>query len=244
MNRVVTPTSFKITSVIAIFFMFLAAAREHRGEKRRSDTVESSDLYVDSNRELHLGSIPPSRYPMRKSIEVVYPEFASLKLADIIRIADLDIEKDDIPSLKRFRQSETISILEGDESVCSPVQSSPKPEISRISSLSELIAAFPRLQQMIDSENERQARSRIPLEFVQEYEKPTQEIKPVVVKSTESTVFSNIQNTTSDLKEISAGFSTPTEPVIEVQTPGGGLLAGIDDIFGSSKKTKAKSSRR
>lgn len=214
--------------------MFFAAARELRGEKRTSTAVDDSSINIDSNREIYLGPAPSSRFPLRKSIDIVYPEFSSVRLADLIRVADPVAGEPPAPAVKKPRLDSTEPSLCSDSSK-SAMDPTRESKLTKINTLGDLIKTFPDLEKMIDEEKTRQLRARVPLEYVREYVKPKIELKEVQPNP------SNF----SSFETPSAGLSTPAEQSKPVDRSGGGLLAGIDDLLGSSRKTKtSRSSRR
>lgn len=228
--------------------MFFAAEKERTAHKKRQSQAISDGITVDSRMDIHLGTPPRSRLPGREALSTVYPDFSAATVEDIIHIADPEFLREKEPPLKRHRITTPLPALEGDRpEVQSPLSAKDTPkQPRRYDSLDDLIRTFPDLERIIAEQKSRLDAARIPLEYVKPYKKPFVESKPLLpsiqseptqmIKPADESAQSMSTSTPPDL---TSAAPTPAEPAT-----GTGLLSGIDDLFGGSKRSKLKSKSR
>lgn len=238
--------------------MFFAAERELRGLKRRTLVSAPEGITVDSEMDLSLGSPPRSHNPARKSLDSVYPAFSSTNMNDLIKIADPEfVVTEQMRPFKKQRVNAPPPAHQGDldipEPMMSPNSAPMTPARVKFDSLEDLINSFPELRQLIEQQEQKRSDLRVPLEYVRPYEKPkhTEAQMPSVATQpppTNSVFASLAKGTGSKTMSMSTttpeATSTPVTPAEPLPGVGGGLLAGIDDLFGDSKRTKLKSKSR
>ena len=232
--------------ILCINKMFFAATRE-REKDRCPDKCHPINFYIDSNKELNLGRAPPSTFALRKSIDIVYPEFSSIKLDDLIRLAEPEEDDDLKQPQKKLRHLEPLEHVAGHKSLAPEADVMPNQAvIHKIKSLDDLVLSFPQLEKLIEGERAKQALCKVPMEYVREHvresSKPHIEPKPLTEVATEQSVFSFVKTPSENTEAVSAGPLTPAESVVPKEQSGS-LLAGIDDLFSGSRKTKSKSRR-
>ena len=235
--------------------MFFAAERELRGNIRRISEPMSEMLSVSSDMEISIGSPTRSRVRPRKSIDSVYPTFSEMSFKDIVQIADPDyVGDEDQKPAKRQRSAPACPLKRAEGLSVEPGTSDALPTKlalpTRYDSLDELIKTFPELQSMIAAQETRMSEARIPMEYVVDYVKPPpiESVKPSLPAASDPvSVFSSLTSTQTTPQASTASIFSSAVPSASAPEPannGGGLLAGIDDLFGDSKKSKLKSKRR
>ena len=226
--------------------MFFAAERIRqttRKVKRPEGIVFSPEM------EISVGAPETSRLPRRRSLETVYPHFASASVGDIIKLADPNYEEEkeeeeERPVKKHRVISASLPALKGDIDVApSPEPLKAKKEYNN---LDQLIRDFPNLERLIEAQQAKMEKWTVSREFTKPYEKPKPEQKPLSISQGEFFIkppdSSGTQSmSTSSPPDLTSVPPTPSEPALGV---GGGLLAGIDDIFGDRKRTTTKSKYR
>ena len=232
--------------------MFFAAERESRVPRKRTSGVSDDGINVNADMEISVGTPPRGLGLPRRSINSVYPAFANMSMREIIQIADPNYgeEHSAVPP-KKQRQREVEPVLsELVTPVGSPKGLPPQPAKAskpKCNTLEDLIRHFPELQSIIEEQEARVRDSRIPLEYVRQSERPkVAYIKPSLPSSEEpkpTSMFSNLPSPDTSVQP-SAVISKTVTPPSEPEPVGGGLLAGIDDLFGDSKKSKLKSRKR
>ena len=239
--------------------MFFAAERELRGIKRRPDPDRLKGLTVDSEMDISLGSPRRPRVSPKKSLESVYPQFSATSMNEIIKLADPDFPADEERPTKKQRSTSPPKPALGDldipQPIVSPTSEVKTPKQRKFDTLDDLIKTFPELQDLIHDQERRRAEQRVPVDYVRPYQKPktvesASAAQPIVSsEQTTSSLFGSLPKD-SDNKTLSMATSTPeatstpATPAEPVPGMGGGLLAGIDDLFGDSKRTKLKSKSR
>jgi hypothetical protein len=226
--------------------MFFAAEKERTVQKKRQSQAVSDHITVDSRMEIHLGALPRSRLPGREALTTVYPDFSAATVKDIIQIADPEVKFEAEPPLKRHRITSALPVPRGDiPALQSPVSVRDSPQQTRrYDSLDDLIRTFPDLERIIAEQKSKLESTRIPLEYVKPYKKPLLESKPLIPSNKSDAVQitkpSDAQSmSTSTPPDLTSAAPTPAEPAT-----GAGLLSGIDDLFGGSKRSKLKPKSR
>ena len=224
--------------------MFFAAEKELNARKRRKDMNDG--ITVEPGMVIHVGLSPSSKRPGIESLDVVYPAFSGVSMKEIIQIADPGFNEEHRPT-KRQKASGPIPALSGDISVPqSPasVQMSPKSK-KHYNSLDDLIRTFPALEKLIADQQMKLDTNRVPVEFVRPFKKPapvptaSARLPSAIFESKPTDDTSGHSMSTSTPPDLTTGAPTPAEP-----GQAAGLLAGIDDLFGESKKSKLKSKYR
>ena len=232
--------------------MFFAAERMARGRKRSQSNPTEEMLQWTEDNDVSVGTPPSLKAAPRRSIDGVYPSFSQMTLTDIVGIAEPEYQPPEKRSAKRPRSSaDTLPIGGmvcpiGSPSVVKSLVNQPIPP-QKYDTLEDLIKSFPELQTIIAIQESRIQHSKIPMEFVHRYEKPkpVEPVKSSLPDPSTTRFFSTLPSAASSSVFPSATESkTVTPPSEPTEAAGGGLLAGIDDLFGGSKKSKLKSRRR
>ena len=229
--------------------MFFAAERQSRSSSRRVRNAIEEGIVLSPEMDISIGPPLRSRQPEKRLLHTVYPEFSSVSTRDVIRIADPDYSfpEPDERSEKRRKVSQPLLALSGDQDL-QPIPESVKPtpkSRKEYNNLDELVKDFPELAKMIDEQQARLDRARVPAEYTVPYRKPVREDpKPVLASLPASAQDqgSNTMSTSSPPDLTTSAVPTPAEPALGT---GGGLLSGMEAILsGKSEKPKLKSKYR
>jgi hypothetical protein len=231
--------------------MFLSLLRHKSRDQRPKEPTGDSGLITSPEMEISIRKPLRSRRPLTRRLEAVFPEFSLTSVEKVIRTVEPEYEPSPTSQLnKRQKICPPAGAHRGDEDdvALSPLSElSPRRTPSTYMSLDDLIKAFPGLNELVEQEKARIDRIRVPIEYILPYKKPSHDeprppISSQVISSHGQTTESGTQSmSTSSPADLTSAVATPTEPALGV---GGGLLAGIDDLFGQSKRSGIKSKYR
>jgi hypothetical protein len=225
------------------FIMFFAAERELQQKRRRETEELVGKLSVCDDASVHVGPYETPRSPL-KALDAVYPTFSSTRIDDVVRIATEMDRPVPQPPQKRRRGLDSSM---GANSASSPEHDNEKSlkRVLKPQSFDDLVNLFPQLEGILQQQQRKMHEIRIADEYIREIEKPKQTVPLPALESQKD------QSTIWQPSFAAVDAPKPKEPpplptgisnVAPAQT-GGGLLSGIDDLFGSPKK-KTRSKRR
>lgn len=200
-------------------------------------------LTVCDDSSVHVGPLEPLRSPV-KALDAVYPSFSSTRIDDVVRIAT---EMDSINTLPPPKRTKGLTYLADAENIHLR-ESIPDHSAKRTitpQTFDDLVNLFPQLEDIFQQQQRKIQESRIPDEFIKEIEKPRERLPLPTLESHKDQ--STIWQPSLAVVDASKPLEPPPHPTgISSTAPtqtGGGLLSGIDDLFGSPKK-KNRSKRR
>lgn len=215
--------------------MFYAAERDLRKQKRRFSDSLPGKLILSPDMKVSLVKPGSSEVMEVRQISSVYPSFTQLSVEEIRSISQVGDEECDSPRFKKARVTAPNTSTQNFEPLSNPNVSADNIVRGRLSTWEDLLNRFPYMSDILRQQQDKLEKSRIPVEFVRPVEKPS--------------IADTINTKLEVSKPLDPAISKPAFHVPENSTPpvdnGGGLLAGIDDLFGESKsRTKIKSKRR
>jgi hypothetical protein len=223
------------------FIMFFAAERELQQKRGREPDKLVGGISILEDSNIYVGSSIPRSSPVN-SLEVVYPEFTSSRVEDVVRIVADHIPNEEPPPTKKFKHSpdhydESSGFSEHSESI--PRRG--KPPVPN--SFDDLLQLFPQIETLLNTQKQKLEQKRIPDEYIRNMEKPKLPIAPPPAETkTENSwqpTFSVESSKPQEPPPLPTGIGAPAAPAQQ----GGGLLSGIDDLFGSPKR-KPRNKRR
>lgn len=227
------------------FVMFFAAERELQQKRRRKSEELRGQLSFVEDTGIAIGGTLPPKSPVR-ALDAVYPDFTSTRTDDVIRIVS-DIEAlADKPATKKQKTSDGRSQMDRVSSFISH-QKSKNTHVTP-QSFDELVKLFPQLQTILDEQQHKLESRRVADQYIHEVEKP----KLTLPQAPQETTVSKKEETGTWQPNFAVDSTKPLElpphPTgiggsVTAANVGGGLLSGIDDLFGSPKK-KTRSKRR
>lgn len=196
--------------------MFFSADREFRRLKRRISEELPGSLSVSPDMKVSIGD---SGFPWAKQAHFrmsAYPEFADLTLSEIRAMGDPMSPEESAPVNKKARVMRAAEPISSQDTVIVAV---PRRK-SVVCTWEDLVELSPEFGDILREQQAKIDKSRLPLEFVQ----PS---KPVLSSLPEPVV-----------KSDAFPVPVPEKPVSE------GMLAGIDEMFGSTSKSSKYKSKR
>jgi len=225
--------------------MFFAVERELNYKRRRKSEELQGTISFSDDTGIEVGPGQTQRSPV-KELDSVYPTFTSTRLDDVVRIVtDIELNETKPPTKKqRIQNDGHEAFVEG-----SPLSLANKAKNRHVTpqSFEELVKVFPQLETILAAQKQKLEAQRVSDEYIREMEKP-------------KAALPQVSQTLPESKKVESGSWQPTFAVdsTKPQEPpplptglsgtvpanaGGGLLSGIDDLFGSPKK-KTRSKRR
>jgi len=219
--------------------MFFAADRAFQERKRRKSHELSGEIKLDEDNMIVIGKVrQPKNSP--KSIDAIYPDFSSKDIDDIVKVISEPDENIKPPPNKKSRTNGITA--SNHNSSAHPLNPSPSPK-PRMDSWDDLIKLYPHLMGVFQQQQEKLNKQTVSDEYIREVPKtkPLPAL-PIIGQADTKPSQSIFQTSSSSGQPAPAptGLGLPTA-VPAPSSGGGGLLSGIDDLFGSSSGPKKKS---